>query len=217
MTNKVFDVEAPEAVLREATGGKKAPAVVYGGICNWDAEDLVDARESFDKIIWTPSAHGSFLLMLVLATLPQNCMLPVSKVVLSHERAVDATPSPPPRILRRASRPAPSARRRWCRRRRATPRRTRGGRAPRRWRGFGRGLDEIRTPSSRDDAIDATLLPYLTMSLFFAQMGGLSRAAQRSSPRSTPRPRIWSRSRATAGAARKRWTTASNATTSSTS
>ncbi len=153
MTNKVFDVEAPEAVLREAAGEKKAPAVVYGGICNWDAEDLVDARETFDKIIWTPSAHGSFLVMLVLATLPQKCMLPVSKALLSHERAVDATPSTPPRILRRASRPAPSARRRWCRRRRATPRRTRGGRAPRRWRGFCRGLDECpsssATPSTR--------------------------------------------------------------------
>ena len=148
MTNKVFDVEAPEAVLREAAGEKKAPAVVYGGICNWDAEDLVDARETFDKIIWTPSAHGSFLVMLVLATLPQNCMLPVSKALLSHERAVDATPSTPQRILRRASRPAPSARRRWCRRRCATPRRTRDARAPRRWRGFWprpqRGLDALR-------------------------------------------------------------------------
>lgn len=78
MTNKVLGVEAPEAVRREAAGGKKAPAVVYGGICNWDAEDLVDARENFDKIIWTPSAHGSFLLMLVIATLPQNYGRPLA-------------------------------------------------------------------------------------------------------------------------------------------
>ena len=74
-----------------------------------------------------------------------------------------------------------------------------------------------RVPFEQSDAIDATLLPYLTMSLFFAQMGGLSPEAQRSSPRSTPRPRTLSRSRATVGSMRKRGTTASNATTSSTS
>ena len=49
MTNKVFDVEAPEAVRLDAAGDKKAPAVVYGGICNWDAEDLLEARESFER------------------------------------------------------------------------------------------------------------------------------------------------------------------------
>ena len=74
-----------------------------------------------------------------------------------------------------------------------------------------------RVPFEQRDAIDASLLPYLTTS-FFAQMGGPSLAGRPSSSRSMPRRHAtWSWPRATAGAARRRGTTEMFAATSSTS
>ena len=73
LTDKVTGVRVPDAVHCEAAGGKKAPAVVFGGRCDWDPSDLLEARRNFNKIMWKPSAMGSFLLMLVISSFPQSC------------------------------------------------------------------------------------------------------------------------------------------------
>mmetsp|Transcript_8530 Transcript_8530/g.24232 ORF Transcript_8530/g.24232 Transcript_8530/m.24232 type:complete len:949 (+) Transcript_8530:1308-4154(+) len=78
LTDKVTGVRVPDAVRCEAAGGKKAPAVVFGGRCDWNPADLLEARRNFNKIMWKPSAMGSFLLMLVISSFPQNYGRPVA-------------------------------------------------------------------------------------------------------------------------------------------
>ena len=74
LIDKVTGVRVPDVVHREASGdGSAAPAVVCGGLCDWNPADLLEARRNFNKIMWKPCAMGSFLLLLVVSSFEQNC------------------------------------------------------------------------------------------------------------------------------------------------
>jgi len=72
MTDAVHDLLVPESVSAEARGGARAGNVEFGGFCTLSKEALLEASESFDKAMWLPSATGSILLMLIIASFPQN-------------------------------------------------------------------------------------------------------------------------------------------------
>jgi len=93
MTDAVHDLLVPESVSAEARGGARAGNVEFGGFCTLSKEALLEASESFDKAMWLPSATGSILLMLIIASFPQNsaCRRPTRDLgVNSHSSYTQA-------------------------------------------------------------------------------------------------------------------------------
>ena len=136
LTDKVTGVRVPDAVHCEAAGGKKAPAVVFGGRCDWKPSDLLEARRNFNKIMWKPCAMGSFLLMLVVSSFPQNCWKRrLNTFFLTLAPSIRDVPTAPGRLKRRVAGVALDT------------------------------ASTRRAPFEQRDAIDANLLPFFTTSL----------------------------------------------------